>query len=104
MLVGGPALPGSPEAVARALRAAGYELEETPTRPHPDHAGSFERARANQLWQADNGRAALPATISGRRFRWGVPSRRAATLRASVATNQALSPSVIWTEEHLVRC
>jgi hypothetical protein len=44
MLVRGLALPASPEAVARALREAGYELEETPTRPHPDHARSFERA------------------------------------------------------------
>jgi transposase InsO family protein len=53
MLVRGPALPASPEAVARVLREAGYELEETPTKPHPDHPRSFERARANQLWQTD---------------------------------------------------
>jgi hypothetical protein len=44
MLVRGLALQASPEAVARALREAGYELEETPTWPHPDHARSFERA------------------------------------------------------------
>jgi transposase InsO family protein len=53
MLVRGPALPASPEAVARVLREAGYELEETATRPHPDHPRSFERARPNQLWQTD---------------------------------------------------
>jgi transposase InsO family protein len=53
MLLRGPALPASPEAVARVLREAGYELEETPTRPHPDHPRSFERARPNQLWQTD---------------------------------------------------
>jgi hypothetical protein len=49
--------------MARALREAGYKLEETPTRPHPDHARSFERARPNQLWQADNAQAELAATI-----------------------------------------
>jgi transposase InsO family protein len=53
MLLRGPALPASPEAVARVLREAGYELEEAPTRPHPDHPRSFERARPNQLWQTD---------------------------------------------------
>jgi hypothetical protein len=82
-LVTGPALPASPGAVARALREAGYELEETPTRPHPEHARSFERARPNRLWQAVNAQAQLAATISGRRFSWGVSSRRAASLRAS---------------------
>src|SRR5262245_10595771 len=49
----GPALPASPSAVARVLHEAGYELEEVPTRPHPDRIRSFERARANQLWQTD---------------------------------------------------
>jgi transposase InsO family protein len=53
MLLRGPALPAGPEAVARVLREAGYVLEETPTRPHPDHPRSFERARPNQLWQTD---------------------------------------------------
>jgi transposase InsO family protein len=53
MLVRGPALPASPSAVARVLHEAGYELEEVPTRPHPDHVRSFERARPNQLWQTD---------------------------------------------------
>jgi len=53
MLVRGPALPASPAAVARALHEAGYQLEETLTRPHPDHPRHFERARPNQLWQTD---------------------------------------------------
>ncbi|HEV3085263.1 MAG TPA: IS481 family transposase [Gemmataceae bacterium] len=53
MLVRGPALPASASAVARVLHEAGYELEETPTRPHPDHVRSFERAQPNQLWQTD---------------------------------------------------
>jgi transposase InsO family protein len=53
MLVRGPALPASAAAVARVLHEAGYELEETPTRPHPDHERSFERAKPNQLWQTD---------------------------------------------------
>ena len=53
MLVRGPALPASPNAVARVLREAGYELQEQPTRPHPDHVRSFERETSNQLWQTD---------------------------------------------------
>ena len=53
MLVRGPALPASASAVARVLHEAGYELEEVPTRPHPDHVRSFERAKPNQLWQTD---------------------------------------------------
>jgi transposase InsO family protein len=53
LLLRGPALPASPAAVARVLHEAGYQLEETPTRPHPDHVRHFERARANQLWQTD---------------------------------------------------
>ena len=53
MLVRGPALPASPNAVARVLKEAGYQLVEQPTRPHPDHVRSFERARPNQLWQTD---------------------------------------------------
>jgi transposase InsO family protein len=53
MLVRGPALPASPNAVARVLREAGYELVEQPTRPHPDKVRSFERAKPNQLWQTD---------------------------------------------------
>jgi transposase InsO family protein len=53
MLVRGPALPASPPAVARVLREAGYELHESPTRPHPDKIRFFERARPSQLWQTD---------------------------------------------------
>jgi len=53
MLVRGPALPASPTTVGRVLHEAGYELEEVPTRPHPEHVQSFERARPNQLWQTD---------------------------------------------------
>jgi transposase InsO family protein len=53
MLLRGPALPASPAAVARVLHEAGYELEEVPTRPHPDKVRRFERAKPNQLWQTD---------------------------------------------------
>ena len=53
MLLRGPALPASASAVARVLHEAGYELEEVPTRPHPDKVRHFERARPNQLWQTD---------------------------------------------------
>jgi transposase InsO family protein len=53
MLLRGPALPASASAVARVLHEAGYTMEEVPTRPHPDKPRSFERARANQLWQTD---------------------------------------------------
>jgi transposase InsO family protein len=53
MLTRGPALPASPGAVAQVLHEAGYELEENPTRPHPDKVRNFERARPNQLWQTD---------------------------------------------------
>jgi transposase InsO family protein len=53
MLLRGPALAASPGAVARVLHEAGYELEESPTRPHRDHVRRFERERANQLWQSD---------------------------------------------------
>jgi transposase InsO family protein len=53
MLLRGPALPASASAVARVLHEAGYQLEESPTRPHPDKVRSFERAKPNQLWQTD---------------------------------------------------
>ena len=53
LLTRGPALPASASAVAQVLREAGYELQENPTRPHPDHVRSFERARPQQLWQTD---------------------------------------------------
>jgi transposase len=49
MLLRSSALPASPTAVARVLHEAGYELRESPTRPHPDHPRRFERARPNQL-------------------------------------------------------
>jgi transposase InsO family protein len=53
MLLRGPALPASPGAVAQVLHDAGYQLEEAPTHPHPDHPREFERAKPNQLWQTD---------------------------------------------------
>jgi transposase len=53
MLLRGPALPASPQAVARVLHEAGYQTEECPTHRHPDKVRHFERARANQLWQTD---------------------------------------------------
>ena len=53
MLLRGPGLPASAGAVARVLQEAGYVTEEQPTKPHPDHVRSFERARPNQLWQTD---------------------------------------------------
>jgi transposase InsO family protein len=53
MLLRGPALPASPSAVAHVLHENGYELEEVPTRPHPDKVRRFERATANNLWQTD---------------------------------------------------
>jgi transposase InsO family protein len=53
MLLRGPALPASPQAVARVLHEAGYELDEAPTHRHPDKVRRFERARPNQLWQTD---------------------------------------------------
>ncbi len=53
MLLRGPALPASPGAVARVLHEAGYQMEEVPTRPHPDKVRHFERAKPNQLWQTD---------------------------------------------------
>jgi hypothetical protein len=40
-------------AVARVLKEEGYVTEELPTRPHPDHVRSFERATPNQMWQTD---------------------------------------------------
>jgi transposase InsO family protein len=52
-LARGPALPASASAVSKVLHEAGYELEETPTQPHPDKPRFFERATPNQLWQSD---------------------------------------------------
>ena len=53
VLYRGPGLAASEGAVARVLKEEGYAFEETPTRPHPDHVRSFERAMPNQLWQTD---------------------------------------------------
>jgi transposase InsO family protein len=53
MLLRGPALPASPSAVRQVLHEAGYQLEDVPTRPHPDKVRHFERAAPNQLWQTD---------------------------------------------------
>jgi transposase InsO family protein len=53
MLLRGPALPASASAVAQVLHEAGYQMEEVPTRPHPDKVRSFERAQPGQLWQTD---------------------------------------------------
>jgi transposase InsO family protein len=53
VLVRGPGLPASANAVAHLLKESGYVTEEMPTRPHPDHPRSFERATPNQLWQTD---------------------------------------------------
>jgi hypothetical protein len=44
MLTRGPALPASASAVAQVLHEAGYQMEEVPTRPHPDTVRFFERA------------------------------------------------------------
>jgi transposase InsO family protein len=53
LLLRGPGLAASPSAVAKVLHEAGYQLEEAPTKPHPDKVRFFERARPNQLWQTD---------------------------------------------------
>src|SRR5262245_24710652 len=53
MLVRGPALPASAAAGAKVLHEAGYQMEESPTRPHPPRDTRFERAQPNQLWQTD---------------------------------------------------
>lgn len=53
LLARGPGLAASPQAVLRVLEESGYQVEDRPTAPHPDHVRSFERARPNQLWQSD---------------------------------------------------
>ena len=53
LLLRGPALAASPSTVAKVLHDEGYELEETPTRPHEEPVKRFERAKPNQLWQTD---------------------------------------------------
>lgn len=39
----------TPGAVAQVLHEVGYELEEVPTRPHPAHPRTFERARPTEI-------------------------------------------------------
>jgi transposase InsO family protein len=46
-------LGASAGAVGRVLHEAGYEVQEVPTRSHPEVERRFERARPNQLWQTD---------------------------------------------------
>ena len=53
MLARGPALQASPATVLKVLREAGYELEETHTRPHTPKVTRFERGQPNELWQSD---------------------------------------------------
>jgi transposase InsO family protein len=53
MLLRGPALPASASAVAKVLHEAGYQMEESSSRPHPPRETRFERAKPNQLWQTD---------------------------------------------------
>lgn len=53
LLLRGPALAASPSTVAKVLHDEGYELEETPSRPHEEPVRRFERAKPNQLWQTD---------------------------------------------------
>ena len=65
----GPALPASPNAVARVLREAGYEMDEQPTRRHPDRAvlraGQAQSALADRSVHV-HAQAAEPAGPSGR--------------------------------------
>jgi len=53
MLVRSEGLEASGRAVQRVLLEAGYEVEEAPTRRHPEQARRFERTRPNALWQTD---------------------------------------------------
>jgi transposase InsO family protein len=53
LLARGPGLGASPNAVARVLKEAGYELEEVKTSPHRDKKRRFERAKPGELWQTD---------------------------------------------------
>ena len=53
MLRGGRPCRPAPRPWRRVLHEAGYQLEEVPTRPHPDKVRHFERAKPNQLWQTD---------------------------------------------------
>jgi transposase len=49
MLLRGPGLQASPSAVAKVLHEAGYELEEAPTKPHPDKVRSFDSLKATDF-------------------------------------------------------
>ena len=53
MLIRTEGLEASARSVQRVLLEAGYEVEESPTRPHPAKATRFERCRPNELWQTD---------------------------------------------------
>jgi len=53
MLARGPALAASRATVLKVLREAGYEVEETTTRPHAPKVTRFERGNPNELWQSD---------------------------------------------------
>ena len=53
MLARGSALQASASIVLKVLRDAGYELEETRTRPHAPKVTRFERGRPNEMWQTD---------------------------------------------------
>jgi len=53
MLARGAGIGASASSVAQVLHEAGYELEELPTRPHPDRVREFERGTPNELWQTD---------------------------------------------------
>jgi hypothetical protein len=50
MLFWGPGLPASPATVAKALHDTSYITEEQPTRHHPDHVRSFERAKPQKYY------------------------------------------------------
>jgi transposase len=88
MLLRGPALPASAGAVAKVLHEAGYQLEETPTKPHPDKVRHFERAKANQLWQTD-----LFTFCKGRGRHWRRGGRAARRVRAHLAALGTLQPA-----------
>jgi transposase InsO family protein len=53
MLLRSEGLEASAGAVQRVLLEAGYEVVESPTRPHPPKAKRFERSKPNSLWQTD---------------------------------------------------
>jgi len=53
LLMRGMAIPASSKSVAKVLYDSGYELEESPTKPHAPATHFFERAKPNQLWQSD---------------------------------------------------